>query len=185
MNAEGIVRLANRAEKPLIIAIDGRCAAGKTTLAKKLSAALSAPVVHMDDFYLPFAARTPERLAQPGGNLDRERFIAQVCAPLSRGEAFHYGVFDCSRGVIAGERAVPRADIVIIEGAYSLHPELRGIYGMRIFCDIDRETQLLRLRSRESAESFRQFVERWIPMEEKYLSAFDVKSLCDIIYTPD
>lgn len=185
MNAETLIRLIKRAEKPLIIAIDGRCAAGKTTLAQRLSAALDAPVVHMDDFYLPFPARTPERLAQPGGNFDRERFLAQVCEPLARGESFRYGVFDCSRGVISEERHIPRADVVIIEGAYSLHPELQGLYGLRIFCGIDRETQLMRLRSRESEESFRQFVERWIPMEEKYLSAFDIKSLCDVIYTPD
>ncbi|MDR1683994.1 MAG: (d)CMP kinase, partial [Elusimicrobiota bacterium] len=44
-------------QKPFIIAIDGRCAAGKTTFAKWLAARLKAPVLHIDDFYLPLALR--------------------------------------------------------------------------------------------------------------------------------
>ncbi len=182
MSAENILRLISSAEKPLVAAIDGRCAAGKTTLAQSLSNALGAPVVHMDDFFLPFEKRTPERLAQPGGNFDLERFMAEAYAPLSRGEAFSYGVFDCSRGVISGRQAIPRADVVIVEGAYSLHPELQPLYGLRIFCDIDRGTQLARLRRRESADSFKNFVAKWIPMEEKYLSEFNIGSIFDIIY---
>lgn len=55
---------------PFLVAIDGRCTAGKTTLAGLLQGKRSCNVVHMDDFYLPFAKRTPERMAQPGGNMD-------------------------------------------------------------------------------------------------------------------
>ena len=36
-----------------IIAIDGRCAAGKTTLAARLAKELGGDVIHMDDFFLP------------------------------------------------------------------------------------------------------------------------------------
>lgn len=182
MSAEYIPGLIRAAGKPLALAIDGRCAAGKTTLARELSAALGAPVVHMDDFFLPFEKRTPGRLAQPGGNFDLERFMEEVYAPLSRGEAFSYGVFDCSRGVIGAERTIPRAGVVIVEGAYSLHPELQPLYGLRIFCDVDAETQLARLKKRESAASFENFVKKWIPMEEKYLAAFNIEGVCDVVY---
>ena len=181
MDAERILRLIKDAGTPLITAIDGRCAAGKTTLARQLSEALGAPVVHMDDFYLPFEKRTPERLAAPGGNFDLERFMDEVYAPLSRGEAFRYGVFDCSRGVIGAERDIPRAGVVIVEGAYSLHPALRPLYGLRIFCDVDSETQLARLKKRESHAAFENFVRKWIPMEENYLSAFGVRDICDAV----
>ena len=34
-----------------IIAIDGRCAAGKTTLAARLAKELGGDVIHMDDFF--------------------------------------------------------------------------------------------------------------------------------------
>ena len=41
-------------EKPrVIVAIDGRCAAGKTTLADHLKQELGTTVFHMDDFFSP------------------------------------------------------------------------------------------------------------------------------------
>ena len=55
--------------KPLLITIDGPCASGKTTLAGKLSAALSCDVLHTDDFVVPHARKTAERLSVPGGTV--------------------------------------------------------------------------------------------------------------------
>ena len=52
---------------PVVIALDGRAASGKSTAAAILSEALGAGVVAMDDFFLPPELRTPERLSQPGG----------------------------------------------------------------------------------------------------------------------
>ena len=61
-----------------IVAIDGRCGAGKSTLAQKLARDLGGRVVCADDFFLRPEQRTPERLAEPGGNLDRERMKSDV-----------------------------------------------------------------------------------------------------------
>ena len=51
-NAAAVLELIARMQpqKPYILAIDGRCASGKTTLANELSQSLSCNVVHMDDF---------------------------------------------------------------------------------------------------------------------------------------
>jgi ABC-type multidrug transport system fused ATPase/permease subunit len=62
----------DKAPKPLTIAIDGMAGAGKTTLASLLSQIFNCAVIHMDDFFLPFEMRTPQRLAQPGGNVHYE-----------------------------------------------------------------------------------------------------------------
>lgn len=48
-----------------LVAIDGPCASGKTTLANALGGALGLTVFHMDDFFLRPSQRTPERLAEP------------------------------------------------------------------------------------------------------------------------
>ena len=72
--------------KPLFIAIDGPAASGKTTLGTALAREYPAVLVHMDDFFLPPALRTPERLDTPGGNVHWERVRAQVLEPLARGE---------------------------------------------------------------------------------------------------
>ena len=52
--------------RPLVIAIDGRCAAGKTTLAAALQRETGCTVLHLDHFFLRPEQRTPQRLAQPG-----------------------------------------------------------------------------------------------------------------------
>ena len=48
----------------IVIAIDGRCASGKTTLANKLAQHFHANVFHMDDYFLRKEQRTKERLSE-------------------------------------------------------------------------------------------------------------------------
>ena len=59
----------------VLVAVDGNCCAGKTTLAERLRTRLNATVFHMDDFFLQPQMRTAERLQTPGGNVDAERFL--------------------------------------------------------------------------------------------------------------
>ena len=44
---------------------------------------------------------------------------------------------------------------------------------------VDPETQRRRLTQREGAEGLVAFEKRWIPLEERYFTAFDVESRCD------
>ena len=80
-------------ESPVLIAIDGNCAAGKTTLAARLQSDLGGNVFHMDDYYLQRFQRTEKRLSETGGNVDYERFRKEVIEPLKKGEAV--GVYAC------------------------------------------------------------------------------------------
>ena len=75
-------------DHPLVVAIDGRCASGKSTLAAKLQQGLHCPVFSLDDFFLRPQQRTPQRLAQPGGNVDYERFRQEVLLPWREGKPF-------------------------------------------------------------------------------------------------
>ena len=54
----------------VIVAIDGKCTSGKTTLASKLAELYDCNVFHMDDFFLRPEQRTPARFAEVGGNVD-------------------------------------------------------------------------------------------------------------------
>ena len=79
-----LTRIAQLPKKPrLLVTIDGPCGSGKSTLADALSDALSAPIIRMDDFFLPHALKTPQRLAIPGGNVDLERLMQEVIIPGS------------------------------------------------------------------------------------------------------
>lgn len=92
-----IIKNAKKPEQRWLIAIDGRCAAGKTTLASLLQNEIGCTVFHMDDFFLRPEQRTPERLSTPGGNVDDERFLSEVLLPLKSGaEWIAFRAFDCS-----------------------------------------------------------------------------------------
>ena len=75
----------------LVLAIDGRCAAGKTTLAARLAELCDCNVIHMDHFFLCSKQNTMERLQQAGGNMDYVRFCEEILIPLHEGRKFSYG----------------------------------------------------------------------------------------------
>ena len=102
--------------KPLIIAIDGRCASGKTTLAQAISEQLDCNVIHMDDFFLRPEQRTPERLSTPGENIDHERFLEEVLIPLSKGLPIKYRPFECHKMDLGNEICLAPKKINIMAG---------------------------------------------------------------------
>ncbi len=165
-----------------VIAIDGRCASGKTTAAAQIAEFFGAPVVHMDDFFLPFDQRPPERMAEPGGNLHRERFIEEVLPHLGRGESFDYRVFACHIGDYTKEpRHIPASQLVICEGSYALHPAFGDYCDLRIFSTVDPEEQLRRIRIRDGEAMSVRFQRDWIPMEERYFSHFAIEESCPFV----
>ncbi|MBQ7713399.1 MAG: uridine kinase [Oscillospiraceae bacterium] len=168
------------ARQPLVLlALDGRCAAGKTTLANGWGERFGWQVVHMDDFFLRPEQRTPERYATPGGNVDHERFLAEVLLPLRAGRAARYRPFDCAALRLSEEeKTVAPAGVVVVEGAYACHPSLWEQYDLRAFATVGREEQLRRVAARNGAERLAAFRERWIPLEEAYFAAFDVEARC-------
>jgi len=163
-----------------VIAIDGRAASGKSTLAELLSQLLQAPVVHMDDFFLPPEKRTQARLSEPGGNVDYERFADEVLPGLNAG-AFCYGVFDCSVMRVTEQAAVPAAPWRIVEGSYSHHPHFGDYAALRVCLTVDPTEQLRRIRLRNGDEMAEMFKNRWIPMEEHYFDAFRIRDKADIV----
>lgn len=163
-----------------IIAIDGRAASGKSTLARQLARLLEADVTAMDDFFLPAQLRTPERLEQPGGNVHYERFEQEVLPHLSLPGPFSYRKFDCGRMDYGQERVIGDTRIRIVEGSYSLHPRFGAYADLAVFCDVEPQEQMRRIRIRDGQEKACVFRERWIPMEEKYFAQCRIRQRCDL-----
>lgn len=176
-SAENILRQKSRC----VLAMDGMAAAGKTTAAEYLAARWNAPVVHMDDFFLPLELRTEERLSQPGGNVHYERFAADILPALASGNPFSYQIFDCSVMDYGKTRPIPAAPIVIVEGAYAMHPVFGKYWDVSAFFTIDPEAQRRRIVARGGEEVWPIFRDRWIPMENAYHTAFDTQSRADVV----
>lgn len=176
-----LVRLPADGKRPFIIALDGRAASGKTTLASSLAKRTGAEVVSADDFFLPPSLRTPERRAEPGGNIHYERFKEEVVGGLHGGKPFSYGVFDCSVMAVGSQKNVDPSGIVIVEGSYSLHPFFGDYADLTVFCDVSPGEQYQRILKRNGEEKARTFRDLWIPLEEKYFSAFGIREKADLI----
>lgn len=174
------VRLLDDTKKPVLIAIDGRCGAGKTTLAEMLKGELGCCVIHMDDFFLRPKQRTPERYGESGGNVDYERFLAEVMEPLLERRAFSYRPYDCKQQAFSEAIQVQPCDFAVIEGAYSCRPDLWDFYSLRVFLSVGKDEQLRRIEQRNGEEAARVFKQKWIPLEERYFEAYDIENRCDL-----
>ena len=174
------IRRLLREKGRVLVAIDGRCAAGKSTLAESLRELYDCSVVHMDHFFPRPEQRTAERLNTPGGNVDHERFLQEALLPLSRGEAVSYRPYDCKIQALAEEVQVASKPVTVIEGSYSCHPSLREYYDLTVFLTVNEAEQLRRIERRNGAEAAALFREKWIPLEERYFSAYSVAEGCDL-----
>ena len=164
----------------VLVAIEGSCASGKTSLASLLAQRRDCNVFHMDDFFLRPHQRTPERFAQPGGNVDYERFREEVLEPLATGEPFAYRPFDCKTMTLSAPVAVTPKALNIIEGSYSMHPHFGSPYDLTIFLTVDDETRRQRILLRP-AHLHRRFFEEWIPMEARYFETFSISAACTLV----
>lgn len=157
----------------IILAIDGSCTAGKSTLAAALEEKYDCNVFRMDDFFLRPEQRTKERLAETGGNVDYERFREEVLAPLKAGKSFSYRPYDCGAGTLKKAVAVTPKKVNIVEGTYSHHPYFEDPYDLKVFLTVSPEVRRQRIALRPSF-LHKRFFEEWIPMEQRYFDAFDI-----------
>ena len=163
----------------VIIAIDGMCASGKTTLAEELKTIFEGRVIHMDDFFLPLNLRTGERLGEPGGNIDYDRFILSVISHLDN--EIKYQPFICSKSDFGDEINLPKTSVTIIEGAYAMHPKFGEYYDYAIFLKINSMSQLERIERRNGKDKVDVFKNKWIKLENTYFSTFNIQKRANII----
>ena len=166
--------------RPLVIAIDGRAASGKTTLADALQTILDAEIIHMDDFFVPPALRTGARFATPGENIHHERFREEVLPFLAAKDGFAYRIFDCGRMDYHGYRVIGDKPFRVVEGSYSTHPIFGRYADITVFSDVSADEQRERIRVRNGEEMLARFLSRWIPMEEEYFGHYGIAERADV-----
>ncbi len=175
------IQMLYKSGKNTVVCIDGKSASGKSTLADNISKLFDCNVWHMDDFFLQKSQRTPERLAEPGGNVDYERFYSEVFNPIIHGENVVYRKFDCSEMELLEKIEVPFKPFNIVEGAYSMRPEFKAGYALTVFLNIGADTQRARILKRNGAYMLSRFENEWIPLENEYFKHFSIPESADIV----
>ena len=164
----------NKKDSPLIIAIDGRSASGKTTFCERFECINGISIIHTDDFYRPKNVEGKIEMSEFDGNFDIERFKIEVVDKLQQPE-FTYGVFDCSKQIITKTVSVTADKCIIIEGAYSLNPNLLEYADIKVFFDIGESTQKARICKRNGESAYEKFKNLWIEAEERYIKHYKIK----------
>lgn len=182
--ADRLLRLP-RTRLTLLAGIDGRGAAGKSTLARAVAALLPAAiVVEFDDFYLPAAKRELRRRAgddEVGGDFDWRRLRDQVLAPLARDEPARYQRYDWDSDRLAEWHTIAPGGIVLVEGNYTTRSDLRAFYDLTVWVEAPHELRLRRGLERDGPGSREQWLELWMPEEERYIAAQDPRRWVDVV----
>ena len=172
--------LANAAA-PVVLALDGRCGSGKTTMAAALAEQFPDSIVlHTDDFYLPPADRVPGWEQTPCANMDLARLRDEVLAPARAGKPVLYRAYSCRKGAYQPAQELAAQPLVILDGSYSHHPLLTGYETLRVFVTCSKDEQVRRLQEREG-ERYANFAARWIPLEEGYFAKYQIAENADFV----
>ncbi|MFJ3957047.1 aminodeoxychorismate synthase component I [Arthrobacter sp. NPDC090010] len=147
---------------PLLIGVDGRSGAGKTTLAVELCTRLrqhrSVSLFHMEDIY-------PGWDGLAGGI---ERYVDTVLTPLSTGHAARWTTWDWVAGKDGPERGTAASEIVVIEGVGACSAAARELLDVTLWveaADDDRKTRALA----RDGETYIPFWDSWAGQELKWL----------------
>ncbi|GAB3589374.1 nucleoside/nucleotide kinase family protein [Calidifontibacter terrae] len=112
--------------RPVIVAIDGPSAAGKSSLAELVAGLLGkAPVVHLDDLY-------------PGWDglvAGVDLLVEQILHPLHDGQTGTYRRFDWGSGQFAEIHEVAVTRFAVIEGCGSSTGEARRLTDVRVWVE--------------------------------------------------
>lgn len=165
------------------VAIDGNSGAGKSCLSELLGQVYDCNIIHMDHFFLPPGLKTPQRLAEIGGNVDYERFCEEVLKPLTGGCDFAYHIYDCTACALTELIPVPKKRLNIIEGCYSMHPKFIDSYDLKVFLQINPSLQSRRILKRSGKALHKRFMNEWIPMENQYFEKMKIAQLCDLAFS--
>lgn len=75
--------------------------------------------------------------------------------------------------------------LLIVEGSYSMRPELRRLYDLTVFLSIGDALQRQRILARNGPERYQLFLEKWIPLEERYFAYHQVSAACQLRFSAE
>lgn len=200
--AQRIGRL--RLGHPVRVAIDGRTASGKTTLADELAALLvgqgrSVIRTSIDGFHRPRAERYARGRHSAEGYYhdarDLPAIVALLLAPLGPGGDRRYRTasfdLDADRSLVQEAQTADTDAILIVDGTFLQRPELRDHWDVALFVRTSAETAQARGLGRDAgklggeAAALDLYAKRYRPAYALYESFAEPEARCDAIIDND
>jgi uridine kinase len=183
----------------LCVAVDGRTAAGKTTLGHELASLLAdaGRVVlraSLDDFKRPWAERhrydrvSGEGYYRNAFDLDAIRDLLLAPAqPTGTGLVALCSIDPITQIAHSGTRVrLPNDGVLIVDGVFAIRPELDRYWDLRVWIDIDPELSIRRGTARDGtregeADAEALHRERYASSERLYIAEADPVARADVI----
>ncbi len=167
----------NNQKNKSIIAIEGRCASGKTTLSNLLEKDFT--VIRVDDFFIEKNSKK-ENISKYG-NINYQNLytvLKEIKNAFNNNlKSIIFKAFDCTNQSYY-DKTIKITNKIILEGTYSSSLFFKEFIDKLCFLNVCKEIQYERISNRSLAK---RFFEEWIPLEEQYFANNDPISTCDII----
>ncbi len=149
--------------RPARVGIDGRDAAGKTTLADELATVLEAAGkvvtrISADEFLRPSEERYRQGRMSPQGYYE---------------DSFDHAAL--RRTALAAEGAV------LVDGVFLLRPELDDLWSLRVLVDVTEDEALKRALERDGSEMEELYRARYLPGQRLYEARVDPRQWADVV----
>jgi uridine kinase len=178
--ASAVESLLRKQESPVVVALDGCSAAGKSSLAEPLATILHAAVLHCDDFYRDM--RETDRVALTAREgidryFDWERLRDEALVPLSAGRPATFCCFDWAAGSgRTGPTTVDARSVLIVEGVYSARPEFEQFLHLKVLVEALPSVRKARQRLRHGPHEWEG---RWDAAERIYFNSIRPRASFD------
>lgn len=172
-----LLNFINNQKDKSIIAIEGRCASGKTTLSNLLEKDFT--IIRVDDFFIEKNSKK-ENISKYGNINYNNLYITlkEIKNAFNNNiKELTFKAFDCTTQSYY-DKTIKITNKIILEGSYSSSPYFKEFIDKVCFLNICKEIQYERISNRFLAK---RFFEEWIPLEEQYFANNDPISTCDII----
>ena len=147
------------------VGIGGHGGAGKSTLAARVP---GAQIVGTDEFW-------------DGAGFELARLRAEVFEPLLDGREARFASWDWIERRPGKRRTILPIGMVVVEGVCALHRMFRDDYDVRIWVDAPYEIRLERGVARDGEGARATWIERWMPMEDRYVERDDPVACADLV----
>ncbi len=162
---------ARPGNRTAFLGIDGFGAAGKSSLAAAVAAAVTpATVVAVDDFWGPGVTEW-----------DWDRFRRQVLGPLLGGRAARYQIWSWDQDRPGEWRDIAPGRLLVVEGVSSTRREAGVPWDLTVWVQAPREVRLARALERDGEAMRRRWLDEWMPAEEAYAARERPRRRVDLI----